>query len=63
MDKIWLLGYANEPYNFRLLADKIDDNIVDSTIGYIRSKIIYDSKVEKIFLFQCWSDYHLFKIL
>ena len=63
IDKVWLLGYANEPYNFRLLADKIDDNIVDSTIDYIRSKIIMDSIVERIFLFQCWSEYQLFNIL
>ena len=62
-NKIWLLGYANKPYNFRLLADKIDDNIVDVTIKYIRNKIITDNKVERIFLFQCWSNYQLLNIL
>jgi hypothetical protein len=62
-DKIWLVGYANKPYNFRLLADKIDDNIVDFTINYIRSKIISNNKVERIFLFQSWSNYQLFNIL
>lgn len=62
-EKIWLLGYANKKYNFRLLEDVIDDNVVNRVLEYVRKNIIYDIRIEKIYLFQCWANNRLFSVL
>jgi hypothetical protein len=62
-DKIWLLGYANKPFNFRLLETEIEDNNVNIILTYIKNNIRLDNRIENIFLFQCWANYNLFNVL
>ncbi len=62
-ERIWLLGFANKPFNFRLLDTEIEDNNVENVIKHIKYNIILDKRVEHIFLFQCWGNHKLFNVL
>ncbi len=62
-DKIWFLGYADKPYNFKLLDTEIENNTVNLVLKYIKENILPDNKIDNIFLFQCGGNYKLFNIV
>ncbi len=62
-EKIWLLGYLNQQFNFALLKSEIDDGTIEQTLHYIKNNIAHNKRVEKIFLFQCYKEPELFEVL
>jgi len=61
-NKIWLLGYADRPYNFNLLNTVKEDGLEEVIQKYIRDNILYEERIQNVFLFQCLGKYQLFNI-
>jgi len=62
-DKIWLLGYANKEFNFKLLDTAIEDYTVEFIQKYLSSNIHYNERIKNIFLFQCLGNDKLINII
>ena len=61
-DKIWLIGYANEKYNFSLINTSAEDGELNNIRNYINSNITVNDRVAHIYLFQCCGREIIFKI-
>ncbi len=62
-DKIWLLGYANKEFNFKLLDTAIEDYTAEFIKNYIRDNSTYSKRIEKIFLFMCFGKNKILEII
>ncbi|MCH7974559.1 MAG: hypothetical protein IH949_11880 [Bacteroidetes bacterium] len=62
-DKIWLLGYANKEFNFKLLDTAIEDYTNEFIQKYLLSNIVYNERIKNIFLFQCLGNYKLINVI
>ena len=60
--KIWLLGYANKIFNFKLLDTALEDYNHDFIRKYIINKVTCTEQIEKIFLFKCFGDNKILEI-
>ena len=61
-DKVWLIGYANEKYNFSLIKTSAEDGELNNIRNYINSNITVNDRVVHIYLFQCCSREIIFEI-
>jgi len=55
-DKIWLIGYANEKYNFNLIKTVIEDDELSNVCKHIRSNIFVNDRIQHLYLFQCYAE-------
>lgn len=62
-NKVWLIGYANKEFNFKLLDTALEDYTTSLIQKYINDNITFSERVEKIFLFKCFGDYRILKII
>ncbi len=60
--KVWLIGYANEGYNFSLINTYVEDGDLDNIRNYIISNITVKDRVVHIYLFQCCGREIIFEI-
>ena len=61
--KIWLLGFANKNFNFKLLDTALEDYSQDFIRNYIIDNITFTKQIDKIFLFKCFGDNKILEII
>ena len=61
-DKVWLIGYANEKYNFSLIKTYTEDGELNNIRKYINSNITVNDRVVHIYLVQCCGREIIFEI-
>ncbi|MBK8945747.1 MAG: hypothetical protein IPM32_10840 [Ignavibacteriae bacterium] len=62
-NKIWLLGYANKEFNFKLLDTALEDYSISFIQQYIIDNITYSERIEKVILFKCFGKNKIIEII